>query len=153
MKMVLTNEGDADLAMFFYDIDYTVGDRHSDEALYFHAHFRRERPTSLRQDYEIVPRLAGRGRFLGANIGVMPDTGKYGRSWWGEENAKFIWTGTKSFLAYAAPEPKIISAPVGSRERSAICTRAATSRTRRRWPIASIAITCPIRSIFDGTFA
>ncbi|WP_372633147.1 glycoside hydrolase family 172 protein [Cohnella sp.] len=97
MKMVLTNEGDTDLAMFFYEIDYTVGDRHSDDALYFHAHFRRERPTSLRQDYEIVPRLAGRGRFLGANIGVMPDAEKYGRSWWGEGECKLYLDGDEKF--------------------------------------------------------
>ncbi|MCD9025934.1 glycoside hydrolase family 172 protein [Cohnella silvisoli] len=97
MKVTLTNEGDTDLPMFFYDIDYTAGDRHPERLLYFHAHFRRERQTSLRQDYEIVPKLSGKGRFLGANVGVKPDTEKYCLSWWGEGECKIYLDGDNAF--------------------------------------------------------
>jgi Protein of unknown function (DUF2961) len=97
MKVTLTNEGDTDLGMFFYDIDYTVGDRHGEDALYFHAHFRRERPTVLRKDYGIVPRLHGRGRFLGANIGVKPDAVTYGLTWWGEGECKIYLDGDDAY--------------------------------------------------------
>ena len=56
--------------MLFYDVDYTVGDKHGADMLYFHAHWRRESPTTMQKDYEILPRVDGRGRYLGANLGV-----------------------------------------------------------------------------------
>jgi hypothetical protein len=78
--------------MVFYDVDYTVGDKHGDDALYLHAWFNRENPTQLRRDYTILPRVAGRGRFLGANIGVI--AGKdYFTSWWGEGEVKVYLDG------------------------------------------------------------
>jgi hypothetical protein len=55
-------------------VDYTVGDRHPANVLYLHAHWRRERATTIRRDYEILPRVAGRGRYLGTNIGVVANT-------------------------------------------------------------------------------
>jgi hypothetical protein len=71
MKIVVTNETSKDLTHFFYDIDYTVGDRHGPDVLYLHAYYRRENPTRMRQDYEILPKVEGQGRFLGANLGVI----------------------------------------------------------------------------------
>ncbi|HVF89931.1 MAG TPA: DUF2961 domain-containing protein, partial [Blastocatellia bacterium] len=65
MKIVMTNESSDNLDELFYDVDYTVGDRHSASILYFHAHYRRENPTRLQQDYELLPRVEGRGRYLG----------------------------------------------------------------------------------------
>ncbi|HWA86241.1 MAG TPA: glycoside hydrolase family 172 protein [Opitutus sp.] len=92
MKIVLANESSVDLAMVFYDVDYTVGDRHGDDALYFHAWFNRENPTQLRRDYTILPKVAGRGRFLGANIGVIADR-QYHGCWWGEGEVKVYLDG------------------------------------------------------------
>lgn len=97
MKIAVTNEGDEALGMLFYDVDYTVGDRHATDVLYFHAHFRRENPTTRRRDYEILPKVRGRGRFLGANIGVRPDTSRYGRSWWGEGECKIYLDGDDDY--------------------------------------------------------
>jgi len=97
MKIALTNDGDEELGMFFYEIDYTVGDRHPEGTMYFHAFYRRERPTAQRKDYEIVPLLRGKGRFLGANVGVLPDTARYGRSWWGEGECKIYLDGDGEF--------------------------------------------------------
>ena len=71
MKIIVTNESGKDLGSLFYDVDYTVGDRLPKDVLYFHAYYHRENPTTLRQDYEILPRIEGRGRFLGCNIGVI----------------------------------------------------------------------------------
>ena len=34
MKIVVTNESGADLAMFFYDVNYTLGDEHGPDTLY-----------------------------------------------------------------------------------------------------------------------
>jgi hypothetical protein len=93
MRLVITNETETDLPMLFYDVNYTVGDAHGADTLYFHAHWRRENPTTLQQDYELLPRVRGRGRFLGVNIGVQADTGRYGRTWWGEGEVKIYLDG------------------------------------------------------------
>jgi len=71
MRIVMTNESGRDLPELFYDVDYTLGDRHPAHTLYFHAHWRRENPTALRRDYEILPKVSGRGRYLGTNVGVI----------------------------------------------------------------------------------
>jgi len=93
MRLVLTNETDRDISMLFYDVNYTVGDGHCDDVLYLHAHFRRENPTTLRSDYELLPRVAGRGRFLGVNVGVLANREGYGRTWWGEGEVKMYLDG------------------------------------------------------------
>ncbi len=93
MRMVVTNESSVDLRAFFYDVDFTIGDQHSQDTLYFHAHWRRENPTTLREDYEILPRVDGKGRFLGSNVGVIADGQLYLRSWWGEGEVKVYLDG------------------------------------------------------------
>jgi hypothetical protein len=93
MKIAVTNESGKDLAMLFYDVDYTLGDKHGEGVLYFHAHYRRENPTRLQQDYELLPRVPGKGRFLGVNAGVIADKKHYGSSWWGEGEVKVFLDG------------------------------------------------------------
>jgi hypothetical protein len=95
MKIVLTNESGADLAMLFYEVDYTLGDRHGDDMLYFHAHYRRENPTTLQQDYELLPQVTGHGRYLGVNIGVIANQSLYFTSWWGEGEVKIYLDGDR----------------------------------------------------------
>ncbi|MDQ3805627.1 MAG: DUF2961 domain-containing protein [Acidobacteriota bacterium] len=95
MRIVMTNETGTDLPELFYDINYTLGDRHPPNMLYFHAHFRRENPTRLRQDYEILPRVEGRGRYLGTNVGVITDRGTYSHTWWGEGEIKIYLDGDR----------------------------------------------------------
>jgi Protein of unknown function (DUF2961) len=93
MKLVVTNETDTDLQSFYYDVDYTIGDPHGEDTLYFHAYFSRENPTRVQQDYELLPKISGKGRFLGANIGVIVDQISYGKSWWGEGEVKMYLDG------------------------------------------------------------
>ena len=93
MKVLLVNETSADIDMLFYDVDYTIGDRHGDDVLYFHAWFNRENPTELRRDYTILPKVSGRGRFLGVNIGVIADQHQFFQSWWGEGEVKAYLDG------------------------------------------------------------
>ncbi len=92
-RITVTNETGKDLRLFFYEIDFTLGDRHPPEMLYFHAHWRREDPTRLRRDYLLLPKVRGRGRFLGAMMGVVADTRKYFNSWWGEGEVKIHLDG------------------------------------------------------------
>ena len=95
MKIVVSNESGRDLSMLFYDVDYTVGDKHGPEVLYFHAHWRRESPTAMQKDYEILPRIEGRGRYLGTNIGVISNQQRYFKSWWGEGEVKVYLDGDR----------------------------------------------------------
>jgi hypothetical protein len=97
MKVVLTNESGVDVAMVFYDIDYTVGDRHGDDMLYFHAWFNRENPTEFLRDYTILPQVSGHGRFLGVNIGVIVNQKEFFDSWWGEGEVKMYLDGDSPY--------------------------------------------------------
>ncbi len=112
MKIVLTNESVIDVSALYYDVDFTLGDPHGDDALYFHACYRRENPTTLRRDYEILPPVRGTGRFLGSTIGVIVDRRTYAKSWWGEGEIKMYidddrahptlcGTGTEDYIGTA----------------------------------------------------
>lgn len=87
-SVTLTNES-AKPFPFFYQIDYTLGDDHTEDIGRLHIHFRRENPTTAAQDFEILPKRDGRGAFLGAIIGVRP----LAPQWWGEGEIKFYMDG------------------------------------------------------------
>lgn len=93
----MTNESGKDLPELFYDINYTLGDKHPANMLYFHAHWRRENPTTIQRDYEILPMVEGEGRYLGTNIGVIVDQNNYFNTWWGEGEIKIYLDGDKQF--------------------------------------------------------
>jgi len=97
MKIELSNETTNDLRMVFYDIDYTIGDPVSDNTLYFHACFNKQYPTTLKKDYEILPEVIGRGRFLGVNMSVIVNQAQYSRLWWGEGEVKMYIDGDDKF--------------------------------------------------------
>jgi hypothetical protein len=91
-RLLLTNESDRDLARVFYDVNYALVDAHPADVLYFHAHWRREKPTTLGDDFEILPRISGQGRYLGTHMGVITDPA-YGGHWWGEGEVKVFLDG------------------------------------------------------------
>lgn len=93
MKIVVTNESGKNLELLFYDIDYTLGDKHDANDLYFHAHYRRENPTKMQKDFEILPKILGKGRFLGASFGVQANRQLYFDKWWGEGEVKIYLDG------------------------------------------------------------
>lgn len=95
MRIAVRNEGADDLKGFYYDVDYTAGDAHPEDMLYFHAYFRRENPTTLQKDYEFLPLVRGRGRFLGVFFGVTADRSKYSFTWWGEGEVKMYIDGDR----------------------------------------------------------
>lgn len=96
-RMTITNEGSDNLSLLFYDVNFTLGDSHGDNIGYFHAHWRRENPTQLGKDFEILPRVTGRGRFLGCNFGLAIDSKKYGDTWWGEGEVKMYLDGDAQY--------------------------------------------------------
>jgi len=92
-KITFTNEGTRTVPLF-YQIDYTLGDRHPDDVGRLHVLFRRENPTTLKQDFELLPLRKNKGRYIGAVIGVRnlhPD------QWWGEGEIKVYMDGDKEF--------------------------------------------------------
>ena len=97
MKINVTNTTQKDIAMFFYDVDYTLGDRIDENSLYFHTFFNQTRSTTLRDDYQILPRVHGTGRYIGANLSVVVNDKKYSRAWWGEGEVKIYIDGDSDF--------------------------------------------------------
>lgn len=93
MRIELVNETAIVQDMVFYDVDYTLGDRHGPDTLYLHAHWRRERPTVMRRDFTVLPQVAGRGRLLGVQLSVLADTASWGQTWWGEGEMKIHLDG------------------------------------------------------------
>ena len=111
-KMTMTNESPKRFDMFFYDVNFTLGEEHGPDTGYLHSFFNHENPTTLRQDYTILPKVEGRGRFLGCNQGVIANVATYGPSWWGEGEVKMYLdgdtdyptlcgTGTEDYIATA----------------------------------------------------
>jgi len=90
-KIVIVNESKKDLKMIFYDINYTL-ETVADDALYFHAFWSRDLATTPGEDFEILPRVEGKGRYVGCNIGVNASYA-YGNSWWGEGEVKMYIDG------------------------------------------------------------
>ncbi len=94
-RITFTNESDEPLEQLFYDINYTLNKAHDTDALYFHAYWQRERWTQLGQDFEILPKVEGAGRFLGSHVGIIghPDN----RGWWGEGEVKMYLDGDTEY--------------------------------------------------------
>jgi hypothetical protein len=90
-RILVVNESGKDNGIY-YDVAATLGDEHGDDMLYFHSSWRRENYTELRRDMTILPRIQGRGRFLGCNLGVRlhPSMTNF---WWGEGEVKVYLDG------------------------------------------------------------
>ena len=97
MKIVVKNRSGQQIRHFYYDVDYTLGDHFDENTMYFHSFFNRENPTTMGKDFEILPRIEGRGRYLGVNLGIRCDTEKYFNTWWGEGEVKFYLDGDKEY--------------------------------------------------------
>ncbi len=91
-RIVLTNESGADLKALFYDVDFTTLKKPSPDGLYFHAHWRREKTSAPEKDFELLPKIMGKGRFIGVSVGVNVDS-SYANTWWGEGEVKMYIDG------------------------------------------------------------
>jgi hypothetical protein len=110
-KVIITNESTYNIGSLFFDIDFVKLEKMDDEALYFHAYWTRQKTSELRKDFEFLPQIEGKGRFLGVNIGVNIDK-SYGETWWGEGEVKMYidndkelptinGTGTEDYIGTA----------------------------------------------------
>lgn len=91
-KFTFTNETGKDVTFFYY-MDLTLGDRHPSDVGRLHVLFRRENPTVMKRDFEILPKRTGKGRFVGAVIGIRALT----ENWWGEGEVKVYMDGDTEF--------------------------------------------------------
>ncbi len=106
-QVVIRNESDKDLLRLFYDIDIVSHITHSPETMYFHATYQHASPNKLGEEFTIMPRRAGAGRFLGCNLGITASAA-YEGTWWGEgevkmrlgkdEHATICGTGTEDYI-------------------------------------------------------
>ena len=109
-KIILTNESKT-AETLFYDINFLRVLTHPSNVLYFHSSWNRNNRTKLGEDFEILPKVTGKGRFLGCNLGIITDS-LYAKSWWGEGEVKMyldgdsklpslVGTGTEDYVGTA----------------------------------------------------
>jgi len=95
-RIELVNQSDIDLPMVFYDVDLQILKNWDENYLYFHSYWHRDTATILEKDFEIMPAINGKGRFLGSNICINanPD---YKDCWWGEGEVKIYLNGDTEY--------------------------------------------------------
>ncbi len=90
-RITVENDSDRTFSVLFYQVDFTLGDKHPKEMGYFHAQFRRSNCHPFHSDYVILDGIKGRGRYLGTVLGVrsvcLPE------QWWGEGEVKMYFDG------------------------------------------------------------
>jgi len=95
-KITLSNDSNEDVPYLFCDIDFELQPwPHEKGTLYFHAYWHRERYTTLGRDFEILPTIHGRGRYLGAHVGIITHPDYTG--WWGEGEVKIYLDGDQDY--------------------------------------------------------
>jgi hypothetical protein len=93
-RIVITNESPRQVNLIFYDVNYRMVPDLPADSLYFHAWWSRDRATTLGQDFQILPLVQGRGRFLGASVTVLTNP-VYEKTWWGEGEVKIALDGDR----------------------------------------------------------
>jgi len=93
-KVVVVNESDKKLMHIFYDVDFQYLKAWQPGFMYFHAYWHRDTATAIAKDFELLPAVTGKGRYLGASIGINSNP-IYGEAWWGEGEAKMYVDGDK----------------------------------------------------------
>lgn len=106
-RVEVTNESPY-WVLFWYDLNFITADNMPDDILYFHTYWSRDLNTRVGQDFEILPKVKGTGRYLGTNIGVIGDEA-YRGTWFGEGEVKvyldgdtdlptLVGTGTEDYI-------------------------------------------------------
>lgn len=123
VKLIVTNESSKDLTMLFYDINLLKLEKWNNNNLYFHCYWHRDTATTLGKDFQILPKVSGKGRFLGSNIGVNANP-QYIDHWWGEGEVKMyldndtdlptlVGSGTEDYIGTAWGQGKFCTRYTG----------------------------------------
>src|SRR5699024_2926491 len=94
-RIVIYNDSDKDLGHIFYDVEFEKLENPLPDMLYFHTYWNRYTPE-LGEDFEILPKIKGSGKYIGANFGVKADS-VYGNQWWGEGELKIFLDGDQTY--------------------------------------------------------
>jgi hypothetical protein len=81
------------IGQLFFQVDYELRRVLPADVGLFHAQFRRQNPTVLKQDYVVLDGTQGPGLYVGTVIGVRA----LGPNWWGEGEMKFYIDGDRDF--------------------------------------------------------
>ncbi len=84
-RMTVRNESSHNVHVY-HELNMTVDEEWDDTQLYFHAQWRKESPCPLGKDFDVLPAVRGKGRYLGAHIGVVTDP--YVNSRWADGQTK-----------------------------------------------------------------
>ena len=93
-RVEVVNESAEELSPIYYDVNFRKLAEPLENAMYLHAFWSRDRATELGRPFQVLPRVEGRGRFLGAAVTVLTNP-VYGRTWWGEGEVKFYLDGDR----------------------------------------------------------
>ena len=107
-RVTFSNEGESAVPLF-YSIDCTLGEKHPKDVGRLHVLFRRENPTTEKQDFELLPERRQPGRFIGSVIGIR---NLHPNQWWGEgevkvymdgdgDSATIVGTGSEDYVGLA----------------------------------------------------
>lgn len=97
-RILLINEGEEPVKLY-YDVDFLMQSL-KPGAMYFHAYWARQQAGILGDDFLILPKVSGKGRFLGMSVGLNTDAA-YGKSWWGEGEVKMYIDGDTKYPTIA----------------------------------------------------
>jgi hypothetical protein len=97
-KVQLVNEGDKTTKLY-YDVDF-VYQKLPSNTLYFHAFWTRQSKGKPGDDFLVLPKVAGKGRYIGMSVGLNTDS-SYERSWWGEGEVKMYLDGDTKYPTIA----------------------------------------------------
>ncbi len=100
VRIQLTNESHKRLSHVFFDINFEKITTWKNSYLYFHSYWNRDTATTLGKDFELLPKISGKGRFLGVNIGIISNP-IYKDYWWGEGEVKMYLDGDTKFPTLA----------------------------------------------------
>jgi hypothetical protein len=95
-RIQITNETGKRLSALFFDVDYQLTKHWDKNNLYFHAYWHRDTATTLARDFELLPKVDGKGRLLGVDVGINANPA-YGNIWWGEGEVKVFLDGDKEY--------------------------------------------------------
>ncbi|MHC5037664.1 MAG: glycoside hydrolase family 172 protein [Planctomycetota bacterium] len=91
-RITATNEGPKDLPSLYYAIDYTL-EGVPEDALLFHAQWRRNNPLPRKTEFVLLDGVHGTGHFVGTAMAWQANS----PGWWGEGEIKMYIDGDDEF--------------------------------------------------------
>lgn len=91
-RITVENGSPSDLGGFFYTINYTL-EEVPEDALYFHAAWRRTNPVPYGEEYVMIDGITGRGQYVGTFMSWQQNNA----GWWGEGEIKMYLDSDGTF--------------------------------------------------------